>query len=108
MTMRERLVLLRTRHGWSQGTVARLAGIAQPTLQAYESGTRHPRGMSVDVALRLAQIYGISVEALASEPAVGPPADLAQDTGCRPASPRVLVCDTPYCESACVRACRKS
>jgi len=64
MTMGERIVYLRKKKGWSQAELARQAAIGQSTLHGYESGTRAARGMSVDVAIRLARALGVSVDYL--------------------------------------------
>jgi transcriptional regulator with XRE-family HTH domain len=64
MTMRERLVILRKKKGLSQVKLAREAHIGQSTLHGYESGTRDAPGMSVKVAMRLAQVLGVSLDFL--------------------------------------------
>lgn len=66
MTMGERITVLRTKHNLSQAELARRAKIGQSTLHAYESGARSAAGMSLDVALRVAQALGISLGYLAT------------------------------------------
>jgi transcriptional regulator with XRE-family HTH domain len=64
MTIGERITHLRNKKGWSQAELARRAKIGQSTLHAYESGTRAAKGMSVDVAMRLARELGVTVDYL--------------------------------------------
>ena len=65
MTMGERITYLRNRKGWSQAELARQARIGQSTLHGYESGTRAARGMSVEVAMRLARALSVTIDYLA-------------------------------------------
>lgn len=65
MTMGERIAFLRNKKGWSQAELARQAKIGQSTLHGYESGHREARGMSVDVAIRLARALSVTVDYLA-------------------------------------------
>jgi transcriptional regulator with XRE-family HTH domain len=64
MTIGERITYLRNKKAWSQAELARRAKIGQSTLHAYESGTRAAKGMSVDVAMRLARELGVTVDYL--------------------------------------------
>jgi len=64
MNIGERITNLRQKKGWSQAELARQAAIGQSTLHAYESGTRAATGMSVDVAIRLARVLGVTVDYL--------------------------------------------
>jgi transcriptional regulator with XRE-family HTH domain len=64
MNIGERITNLRQKKGWSQAELARQATIGQSTLHAYESGTRAATGMSVDVAIRLARVLGVTVDYL--------------------------------------------
>jgi transcriptional regulator with XRE-family HTH domain len=64
MTMGERIAYLRKREGMSQAALARQAHIGQSTLHAYEAGNRPARGMSVDIAMRLAHVFGVTVDYL--------------------------------------------
>ncbi len=64
MKIGERLTYLRNKKGWSQAELARRAKVGQSTLHAYESGTRAAKGMSVDVAMRLARELSVTVDYL--------------------------------------------
>ena len=64
MTIGERITYLRKKKGWSQARLAREAHIGQSTLHAYEAGNRPAHGMSVDVAIRLAKVLGVTVDYL--------------------------------------------
>jgi transcriptional regulator with XRE-family HTH domain len=64
MTIGERLKYLRGKKGLSQAELARQAQIGQSTLHAYEAGNRSAKGMSVDVAIRLAKVLGVTVDYL--------------------------------------------
>jgi transcriptional regulator with XRE-family HTH domain len=64
MDMGERIAYLRKKNGMSQAELARRARIAQSTLHGYESGFRPALGMSVDVARRLAKVFGVTVDYL--------------------------------------------
>ena len=56
---KEKLVNLRIKNGISQKIAAELMGLGQTTLSMYEIGARMPR---VDVAQRIAEFYGVSVD----------------------------------------------
>jgi transcriptional regulator with XRE-family HTH domain len=64
MKMKERIIHLRKKKGLSQAALAREVAIAPSTLHGYEAGNREAKGMSVDVALRLARALGVTVEYL--------------------------------------------
>ena len=64
MTMGDRIAYLRKKEGMTQAELARRAKIGQSTLHAYESGAREARGMSVDIAMRLAKVFGVTVDYL--------------------------------------------
>ncbi len=64
MMMSERIAYLRKKQGWTQAELARRVTIAQSTLHAYEAGTRPALGMSVDIARRFAQVFGVTVDYL--------------------------------------------
>jgi transcriptional regulator with XRE-family HTH domain len=64
MEMGDRIAHLRKKKGMTQAELARLAHIGQSTLHGYESGNRPAIGMSVDVARRLAQVFGVTVDYL--------------------------------------------
>lgn len=58
---RNLIYLLRRSRGLSQEQLARLAGITQPVVSRIETGDRKP---SLDTALRLAAVFGLTVEEL--------------------------------------------
>jgi|ERR1051325_5995689 DNA-binding XRE family transcriptional regulator len=64
MTMEERITYLRKKKGWSQAELARQVSIGQSTLHAYEAGNRPAQGMSVEIAMRLARVLGVTVDYL--------------------------------------------
>lgn len=78
MDMGKRIEYLRKKEGWSQAELARRVRIGQSTLHGYESGARAASGMSVDVAVRLAQVLRVSVDYLAGR--YGEPADECRTT----------------------------
>lgn len=51
----------RTDAGWSQGELAKLAGVSRQTINAIETGKYEP---SLSLALRLAKLFGCGVEEL--------------------------------------------
>ena len=53
---------LREAHGWTQETLARRLAVGQPAVSAWERGERMPRQRSI---LRLADLFGVPVEAIA-------------------------------------------
>ena len=57
----ERLVGLREEHGMTRKKLAELCGVAQSTVINYEKGTRIPYA---DTAVRMAQVFGMTVEEL--------------------------------------------
>ena len=52
----------RLKHGWSQGELAKRAGVPQPLLSYLESGRRDT--VTTDVAKRLARTLGVSIDYL--------------------------------------------
>ncbi len=56
---------LREERGWTQETLARRLGVGQAAVSAWERGERLPRRRSI---LRLAELFGVSVEAIAFGP----------------------------------------
>jgi putative transcriptional regulator len=60
-TLRER----RVERGWSQGDLAKLAGVSRQTINAIETGRYEP---SLSLALTLSHLFGCSVEELFSLP----------------------------------------
>ncbi|WP_353946912.1 helix-turn-helix transcriptional regulator [Streptomyces sp. HUAS MG91] len=72
--MGPRLRLVRERHGVTLADVSRATGISPSTLSRIETGRRKP---TLEVVLRLAQEYGVSLDELAGTapaPAAAPPA----------------------------------
>lgn len=59
-----RLRTIRSRHGTTLSSVARLAGISSAHLSRLESGDRQP---SIGTLLQLARVYGVSVGELVEE-----------------------------------------
>ncbi len=57
---------LRQERGWTQETLARRLGAGQTAVSAWERGERMPRQRSI---LRLADVFGVPVEAIAFGPA---------------------------------------
>ena len=64
MTFGEKLRFCRTAEGYSQKTVADLLGVERSTYAYYETGKTQP---SLQDTLRLAKLYGITMEMLVSE-----------------------------------------
>jgi len=60
-SLRER----RTESGWSQGDLAKLAGVSRQTINAIETGRYEP---SLSLALKLARLFECAVEELFSLP----------------------------------------
>lgn len=58
------LAVLRMRRGWSQRTLAEVAGMKQPHIARLESGQNDP---SLDTMRRLASALGVSIEELVRE-----------------------------------------
>ncbi|MDM5320388.1 helix-turn-helix transcriptional regulator [Bacillus pumilus] len=59
--MNEKLVLLRSKAGFSQFKLAELLEVHQTTVSNWENGYRQP---SKENKLKLAKLYGVSVEYL--------------------------------------------
>lgn len=55
----DRLTLMREKAGITQGELANRIGVTQSAIAYYESGKREP---SVQVAIKIAQYFGVSVE----------------------------------------------
>ena len=64
MTLGEKLRFYRTAERYTQGTIAEMLGMERSTYTYYETDKTQP---SIQNLLRLARLYGVSVEALASE-----------------------------------------
>ena len=60
-TLRER----RVGRDWSQGELAKLAGVSRQTINAIETGRYEP---SLSLALKLSHLFGCTVEELFSLP----------------------------------------
>lgn len=56
-----RLLTLRTSAGWSQEFVARMMEVSRQTVVSWENGKSVP---SADKAIRLARMFGVTVEEL--------------------------------------------
>ena len=59
-----RLLSLRTSAGWSQEFVARQMGVSRATIVNWERGNTEP---SISEAVKLAKLFGITVEELLSD-----------------------------------------
>jgi len=68
--MGERLQALRQEKGFSQSQLARAAGIPVGSIKNWEQGIRLPR---LDLAYKLAQAMGISLDVLAGDVFKKPP-----------------------------------
>ena len=58
------LLTLRTKAGWSQEFVARQMGVSRATIVNWERGNTEP---SISEAVKLAKLFGITVEELLSD-----------------------------------------
>lgn len=59
--MNNRLRVLRAEAGWSQGELARLLGVSRQTINAVETDKYDP---SLPLALRMAKVFGVPVNAI--------------------------------------------
>ncbi|QIG81691.1 helix-turn-helix transcriptional regulator [Stakelama tenebrarum] len=59
--MKNRLKLLRAEHGFSQGALAAKLGVSRQTINAVETDKYDP---SLPLALRMAKIFGVAVDAI--------------------------------------------
>lgn len=75
LTIDQRLVLLRKQKGVNQDTVAEACNISRVSLARYENGTRTP---IIEIASRLADYYGVSVDYILGRDEAAQPADEAQ------------------------------
>lgn len=58
------LLTLRTKAGWSQEFVARQIEVSRQTIMNWESGENNP---TVDKVIKLAKLFGVTVEELLSD-----------------------------------------
>lgn len=58
------LLTLRTKAGWSQEFVARQMGVSRATIVNWERGNTEP---SISEAVKLAKLFGITVEEFLSD-----------------------------------------
>jgi transcriptional regulator with XRE-family HTH domain len=63
-TFGERMRYLRTQRGWSRRQLAAAAGVQYVTLCMLERGARSGKGVSVEIAQRLARTLGVSLDYL--------------------------------------------
>lgn len=61
LTMENRLRVLRAEAGISQGELAQRLGVSRQTINAVETNKYDP---SLPLALRLAKVFGVSVDAI--------------------------------------------
>lgn len=59
--MRNRLKVLRAERDWSQGELAARLGVSRQTINAVETDKYDP---SLPLALRLAKLFGVAVDAI--------------------------------------------
>lgn len=59
--MRNRLKILRAERDWSQGELALRLGVSRQTINAVETDKYDP---SLPLALRLAKVFGVNVDAI--------------------------------------------
>lgn len=57
----ERFRMCRNNAGLKQETAARLIGISQPAISAYENNVNEP---TASIVLKMAEVYGVSVDYL--------------------------------------------
>lgn len=67
--MRNRLRVLRAERGWTQEELGRQVGVSRQAVNALETEKHDP---SLDLAYRLAAVFGESVEALFENPHAAP------------------------------------
>ena len=76
--MNNRVRELREKHGWSQGELGERLGVSRQTINAVETDKYDP---SLPLALRVAKIFGVNVDAVFLDdwtpPADGPAAEQA-------------------------------
>ena len=72
VTEKKTIRQLREERGWTQQTMAWQLGLEQSAVSAWERGQRVPRPRNLR---RLAELFGVSVEAIAFGPADHPPQD---------------------------------
>lgn len=86
--MKERLKECRVKAGYTQKCIALTVGVAMPTVSQWESGIKSP---SVENLIRLADLYGVTVDHLLGRDAPGsPPATVIQAPRVDPAEARLL------------------
>jgi putative transcriptional regulator len=59
--MRNRLVVLRAEHGWTQSQLAEKLGVSRQTVHALERGKYDP---SLPLAFTIARLFGQPIEAI--------------------------------------------
>jgi putative transcriptional regulator len=59
--MRNRLVVLRAEHGWTQSQLAEKLGVSRQTVHALERGKYDP---SLPLAFAIARLFGQPIEAI--------------------------------------------
>jgi putative transcriptional regulator len=63
--MRNRLKVLRAERDWSQGDLAEQLGVSRQSVNAIETGRYDP---SLPLAFRIAEVFGLPIEAIFSSP----------------------------------------
>jgi putative transcriptional regulator len=63
--MKNRLKVLRAERNWSQAQLAEQVGVSRQTINAVETGKYDP---SLPLAFKLAQTFGLSIEAIFEAP----------------------------------------
>lgn len=64
MALGKRIRQLRQQHGWTQEELGRRVGVGQKQISAYERGVHLP---STEILLKLAEVFNITLDALAFE-----------------------------------------
>jgi len=63
--MRNQLKILRTARGWTQEDLGRRVGVSRQAVIALEGGKHDP---SLDLAYRIAAVFGLAVEEIFGNP----------------------------------------
>jgi putative transcriptional regulator len=63
--MKNRLRELRARHGWSQADLGERVGVSRQAVNALETDKHDP---SLDLAFRIAAVFGLTVEEVFENP----------------------------------------
>ena len=64
MNLADKVKYLRTKKGYTQEELAKLANVSQPSIVAYENGTRKP---VVNTIIQLAKVLGVKPNVLTDD-----------------------------------------